>query len=297
MKEILFEGSACALVTPFKPDTKDVDLSKLEELCILQIRNGTQALVVCGTTGEATTLTYEERCECIRTAVENANKKIPVIAGTGSNNTETAVRLSNEAEKEGVDGLLIVTPFYNKASQDGIIEHYKYIAERVSVPIIVYNVPSRTGVDIKPQTYAQLSKIRNIVGIKEANGNISSVAETLSVCPENIAVYSGNDDQTISIMALGGKGVISVAANVIPRTMRSLVDLCRNEYYKRAAVLQKEITPLEKALFADVNPIPVKELMSLCGFCENTVRLPLTNCRKSVRDLLSAFVTTIPKMY
>ena len=141
MKEILFEGSACALVTPFKPDTKDVDLSKLEELCEFQLCNGTQALVVCGTTGEATTLTYDERCECIRTAVETANKSIPVIAGTGSNNTETAVRLSNEAEKEGVDGLLIVTPFYNKASQDGIIAHYEYIAERVSTPIIVYNVP------------------------------------------------------------------------------------------------------------------------------------------------------------
>ncbi|MBE6811977.1 MAG: 4-hydroxy-tetrahydrodipicolinate synthase [Ruminococcaceae bacterium] len=297
MKEILFEGSACALVTPFKPDTKDVDLSKSEELCEFQIRNGTQALVVCGTTGEAATLTYEERCACIRIAVETASKKIPVIAGTGSNNTETAVRLSNEAEKEGVDGLLIVTPFYNKASQDGIIAHYEYIAQRVSVPIIVYNVPSRTGVDIKPQTYAQLSKIRKIVGIKEANGNISSVAETMAVCKENIAIYSGNDDQIIPIMALGGKGVISVAANVIPRTMRSLVDLCRNENYKRAAVLQKEITPLEKALFADVNPIPVKELMSLCGFCENTVRLPLTKCNKSLRDLLSAFVPIIPKMY
>ncbi len=297
MKEILFEGSACALVTPFKPDTKDVDLSKLEELCKFQICNGTQALVVCGTTGEATTLTYDERCECIRTTVETANKSIPVIAGTGSNNTETAVRLSNEAEKEGVDGLLIVTPFYNKASQDGIIAHYEYIAERVSTPFIVYNVPSRTGVDIKPQTYAELAKISQVVGIKEANGSISSVAETLSLCNESIAVYSGNDDQTIPIMSLGGKGVISVAANIIPRTMRSLVDLCKNENYKRAAVLQKDITPLEKALFADVNPIPVKELMSLCGFCENTVRLPLTTCNTVVRDLLTNFVSSVPKMY
>lgn len=295
MKEMLFEGSACALVTPFSADTKDVDLSKLQELGEFQLRNGTQALVVCGTTGEAATLTYEERCACIRAVVETANKKIPVVAGTGSNNTETAVRLSNEAEKEGVDGLLIVTPFYNKASQDGIIAHYEYIAQRVSRPIIVYNVPSRTGVDIKPQTYAELAKINRIVGIKEANGNISSIAETIAVCKENIAIYSGNDDQTIPIMALGGKGIISVSANVIPRTMRSLVDLCKNEKYKRAADLQKEITMLEKALFADVNPIPVKELLALCGFCENEVRLPLTN-NATIRNLLSEFVPMIPKI-
>lgn len=296
MKEFLFEGTACALVTPFKPETKDVDLSKLEELCEFQLCNGTQALVVCGTTGEAATLTYEERSDCIHRVVDAASKKIPVIAGTGSNNTETAVRLSNEAEKEGVDGLLIVTPFYNKASQDGIIAHYEYIAQRVSCPIIVYNVPSRTGVDVKPQTYAELAKISRICGIKEANGNISSVVETISCCEKNIAIYSGNDDQTIPIMSLGGKGVISVVANVIPRTMRSIVDLCKNENYKRAASIQKDITMLENALFSDVNPIPVKELMSLCGFCDSTVRLPLTPCHSEVRNRLIQLVPMIPKM-
>lgn len=278
MKEPLFRGSACAIVTPFTPHEKEVDLSKFEELVEFQIVNNTQAIVVCGTTGEAATMTYEERSLCSRHAIAVSHGRVPVIAGTGSNNTDAAVRLSNNAEKEGVDGLLIVTPFYNKASQEGIIKHYEYISERVSTPIIVYNVPSRTGVDIKPETYAELSKINNVAGIKEANGNISAVAKTISLCNKRLPVYCGNDDQTVPMMALGAVGVISVAANVIPKTIQCLTELCFAQEYRRAADLQASLCELEEALFADVNPIPVKALMKLLHMCESTVRLPLTEC-------------------
>ncbi len=286
MKELLFKGSACAIVTPFKGAKKEVDLSKLEELIHFQIENDTQAIVVCGTTGEAATLSYEERRICVKTAVKAVDKKVPIIVGTGSNNTETAVRLSNEAEKEGVDGLLIVTPFYNKASQDGIVAHYKYIAHRVSTPIIVYNVPSRTGVDIKPETYLALSETNNIVGIKEANGNISSLVKTLSLCRNKLAVYSGNDDQTIPFMALGGHGVISVAANVIPKTMQNICSLCLHKRFSDALHLQDRICKLEELLFADVNPIPVKALMQKMKLCDDMVRLPLTPCNDSIVNKL-----------
>ncbi len=282
MKELLFRGSACAIVTPFKGAEKEVDLSKFEELIHFQIENDTQAIVVCGTTGEAATLTYDERRICVKTAVSAIDKKVPLIVGTGSNNTETAVRLSNEAEKEGVDGLLIVTPFYNKASQDGIIAHYEYIAQNVSTPIIVYNVPSRTGVDIKPETYQELAKIDRIIGIKEANGNISSVVKTFALCRDKLAIYSGNDDQTIPIMALGGQGVISVAANVIPKTMQNICSLCLHRRYSDAVHLQDRICKLEELLFSDINPIPVKALMNMMGWCEDSVRLPLTQCKDSV---------------
>ncbi len=293
MKEILFSGSACALVTPFKNPEKDVDLSKYEELVQFQLINDTQAIVICGTTGEAATLTYEERSQCARIAVNEANGRIPIIAGTGSNNTEVAVRLSNLAEKEGVDGLLIVTPFYNKASQDGIIKHYEYIADRVSKPIIVYNVPSRTGVNIIPETYRELAKIKKIVGIKEANGNLSSVAKTISLCGNKIALYSGNDDQTVPMMSLGACGVISVAANVIPKTMQSLCTLCNKQEYKRAAKLQAELCELENSLFEDVNPIPIKALMKKINMCEDLVRLPLTQCKSDLNNKLSELANKI----
>lgn len=285
MKEVLFSGSACALVTPFDPEEKEVDLSKYEDLCRFQLENGTQALVVCGTTGEAATLSYEERSLCISTAVRCCDGKIPVIAGTGSNNTETAVRLSNDAEKEGVDGLLIVTPFYNKASQEGIVAHYGYIAQRVSCPIIVYNVPSRTGVDIKPETYKALSEIKNIVGIKEANGNISSVIQTVSVC--DLTLYSGNDEQTVPMMSVGAKGVISVAANIIPQTMQELTRLCEEQEYRQAADLQTRLTELEKILFSDINPIPIKTMMHCLKLCDASVRLPLTPCRDALRQKIT----------
>lgn len=296
MKELLFKGSACAIVTPFSEE-KDVDLSKLEELCRFQISNGTQAIVVCGTTGEATTLTYEERSACVQCAVKTVDKKIPVIAGTGSNNTETAVRLSNEAEKEGVDGLLIVTPFYNKTSQEGIVAHYEYIAERVSKPIIVYNVPSRTGLDIKPETYHELSKIKNIVAIKEANGNLSAAAKTFTLCGDTLAVYSGNDDQTIPFISLGGCGVISVIANIMPRAIQNLAKLCFEGEYRRAAMLQRDLTEIEDALFADVNPIPVKAIMEQLGMCSSTVRLPLIGCRQTLKERLMHITETLPNYH
>ena len=288
MKELLFKGSACALVTPFQSAEKEVDLSKFEELVRFQIANGTQALVVCGTTGEAATLSYAERASCVRCAVRASQGRVPVIAGTGSNNTEAAVRLSNDAEKEGVDGLLIVTPFYNKASQEGIVKHYEYISERVSSPIIVYNVPSRTGVDIKPETYAEIAKIKKVAGLKEANGNISALAKTIALCKGQLPVYSGNDDQTVPMMALGAVGVISVAANILPETIRTLTELCLNQEYRKAAALQVELCELEEALFSDVNPIPIKALMKLCNLCEDTVRLPLTPCSASCMQRLKS---------
>lgn len=293
MKELLFKGSACALVTPFKGAEKEVDLSTFEELCRFQIANGTQALVVCGTTGEAATMTYDERKSCIKAAVSVSAERIPVIAGTGSNNTETAVRLSNEAEKEGVDGLLIVTPFYNKTSQEGIIEHYEYIAKRVSSPIIVYNVPSRTGLDIKPETYKVLSEIKMIHGIKEANGNISALAKTIALCGDILAIYSGNDDQTLPFMSLGADGIISVAANIIPNSMQRLVELCLKQEYNKAAVLQKELTFIEDALFEDVNPIPIKTAMHLMNMCSDAVRLPLISCKESLTTKLYELIRTL----
>ena len=295
MKELLFKGSACAIVTPFKGPEKDVDLSKYEELIRFQIENGTQAIVACGTTGEAATLSYYERKQCAACAVRMAKGKVPIIMGTGANNTQAAVRLSNDAEKEGVDGLLIVTPFYNKTSQDGIIAHYSYISEHVSTPMIVYNVPSRTGLDIKPETYKELAKIKNIVAVKEANGNISSAAKTMALCGDTIAVYAGNDDQTVPFMSLGAHGVISVAANVIPRTMQTLVQLCLDGNFTRAAHLQQELCELEDCLFRDVNPIPVKTLMEYMHLCESSVRLPLVKCNAQLREKLQQLAMQMPK--
>lgn len=275
MKETVFTGSACAIITPFD-ETGKVDLKGLKRQIDFQITNGTKALVVCGTTGEASTLNARERRQVIKSAVRFAQGRVPVIAGTGSNCTETAVRQSEAAELVGADALLIVTPYYNKCSQDGLFKHYEFIAKRVSLPIIVYNVPSRTGVDIKPQTYSQLSKIENIVATKEANGNISALAETLALCGEDLTVYCGNDDQTAAFTAMGAKGVISVTANILPAETADMAESGIYGNTGRSVRLQLKYLELCKCLFCDVNPVPVKAAMAMLGTDSGVTRLPLT---------------------
>lgn len=272
----IFKGSGVALVTPFQDDMQ-VDYKKLRELVDYHVEHGTDAIIVCGTSGESSTLTVEEHLECIAVVAEQTNGRLPVIAGTGSNDTTTAIELSQEAEKCGVDGLLIVTPYYNKATQGGLIQHYTKIAEAVETPIIMYNVPSRTGLNILPKTAVTLAKnVENIVGIKEASGNISQVAELSSIANGCLDIYSGNDDQIVPIMSLGGIGVISVIANVIPEDTHALCASYLSGDVIAARTLQLKAFDLCKALFCEVNPIPVKKATSLLGLTNGKVRLPLT---------------------
>lgn len=277
----IFTGSGVAIVTPFK-ENKEVDYERFREIIEFQIEGGTDCIIVCGTTGEASTLTHEEHLECIRFCVEVVNKRIPVVAGTGSNCTETAIYLSQEAEKYGVDGLLVVTPYYNKATQKGLIAHYTAIANSVKLPIIMYNVPSRTGTNILPETAVYLAKnVENIVAIKEATGNISQVAKLMSLADGCIDLYSGNDDQVIPIMSLGGKGVISVLANVAPKQTHDMVMKYIEGDVKAAADIQLKAIPLCDALFCEVNPIPVKKAVELMGLCTGDLRMPLTRMEES----------------
>jgi len=272
----IFKGSGVALVTPFK-DNLEVDYDQLRKLVEFHIEHGTDAIIVCGTTAEAATLTEEEHSECIAVVAEQANGRIPVIAGTGSNDTRTAIMLSQEAEKSGVDGLLIVTPYYNKATQNGLIQHYTAIAESVSLPIIMYNVPSRTGTNILPETAVKLAKtVPNIVGIKEASGNISQVATLAALADGCIDIYSGNDDQIIPLLSLGGVGVISVTANIIPEDTHNIVAKFLEGDFEEARRLQLKAIDLCHALFCEVNPIPVKKATELMGMTTGKVRLPLT---------------------
>ena len=287
MKKPIFTGAGVAIVTPFTKDNK-INYDKLAELLEFQIANKTDAIIICGTTGEGSTLDHEEHSEAIRFTVEIVNKRIPVIAGTGSNDTNYAVKLSNEAEKAGVDGLLSVTPYYNKTSQRGLIEHFNYIADRVSVPIILYNVPSRTGVDIKPETYLELSKHERIVGAKEANGDISSVAKTISLCGPDFALYSGNDDQITALMSLGGKGSISVLSNILPEVAHNIPAKFLAGDYEGSRKLQLEYLDLCNNLFIDVNPIPVKEAMNMMGMDVGDCRLPLYRMTDAARETLKA---------
>lgn len=285
MKKVLFTGAGIAIITPFDENLK-VDYKKLGEIIDNQIAHGTDAIVVCGTTGEGATLDHEEHIETVRYTVEHTAGRVPVIAGTGSNDTNYAVKLSNEAEKVGVDGLLMVTPYYNKTSQEGLIAHYSFIAERVSAPIILYNVPSRTGVNILPATYKELSKIDRIVATKEASGDISQVAATIALCGDDLAVYSGNDDEITAIMSLGGKGVISVLSHVAPQVAHDIAASYLAGDTTRSAKLQLEWYDLCKALFADVNPIPVKEAMNMMGMQVGECRLPLTRMPEAKRAIL-----------
>ena len=271
----VFKGAAVAICTPFHANG-EVDYDKFREQIEYQIENGTDAIVVCGTTGEASCLSHEEHLECIRFCADVVDHRIPVIAGTGSNCTETAIYLSQEAEKYGVDALLVVTPYYNKSTQKGLVEHFTMVAESVKLPIILYNVPGRTGCNIMPQTAATLvENVPNIVGIKEASGNISQIAKLMSLCGDKIELYSGNDDQIVPIMALGGLGVISVLSNVAPRKTHDICQAFLDNDPALAAKRQLDAIPLCNALFCEVNPIPVKKAMELQGRDRGVLRRPL----------------------
>lgn len=273
MRKPLFTGSGVAIVTPFTNET--VNLGALGRLLDFQLENGTDAVIVCGTTGEATTMSYRERMRTVEFCVEHVDGRVPVIAGSGSNSTETAITLSRDAQMAGADGLLVVTPYYNKASQSGLIRHYTAIADAVDRPLILYDVPSRTGVTIAPETYAELAKHPNINGVKEASGNFSNIQKTRNLCPEDFSIWSGNDDETAPICLLGGKGVISVVANVLPAEMHHLTELCLQNDFASAGKLQLELKEFCDAMFCDVNPIPVKTALNLLGWDVGPLRLPL----------------------
>ncbi|MBB6218276.1 4-hydroxy-tetrahydrodipicolinate synthase [Anaerosolibacter carboniphilus] len=285
----LFTGSGVAIVTPFK-DGK-VNYSKMEEILNWHIEQGTDAIIVCGTTGEASTMSDEEQKEMIKFTVEKINGRIPVIAGTGSNNTAHAIEMSKYAEAVGADGLLVITPYYNKATTKGLLAHFTAIADAVSIPIILYNVPGRTGVNILPATVAELAKHRNIQAIKEASGNIAQVAEIARLVPSDFHIYSGNDDMIVPLMSLGGHGVISVVANVAPRDTHNMVQKFIDGDVKGACALQLQMKALIDALFIEVNPIPVKTAMNLMGFEMGELRLPLTEMSEGNLNILTARMT------
>ena len=282
----LFEGAGVALVTPFK-ENGEVNYEKLEEIVEEQIAGGTDAIIACGTTGEASTMTHEEHLEVIEYICRVTKKRIPVVAGTGSNCTETAVYLSAEAEKRGADGLLLVSPYYNKATQKGLMAHFTAVADAVKIPVILYNIPGRTGVTIKPETIASLCKdVDNIVGVKEASGNFSAIATLMSLSDGKVDLYSGNDDQIVPLLSLGGKGVISVLSNVAPRQTH---DICASYFagdVKTSASLQLKAIPLITELFSEVNPIPVKAAMNMMGKGVGPLRMPLTEMEPQNQEKL-----------
>lgn len=280
---MIFEGSAAAVITPMDDDG-NIDFSAMERLLDFQMENHTDGIVVNGTTGESAVLSDEERLQIIAFTIKHIGGRIPVIAGTGSNCTAHAVRLSKEAEALGADALLVVTPYYNKASQQGLQEHFTAIADSVKLPIILYNVPGRTGVNISPETCRKLSGHPNIQAIKEAGGDISRVAKIASLCRNDLDIYSGNDDQTVPVLSLGGKGVISVLANIMPKEMHEMCRLFLDGKTAESAGMQLELLDLMNALFCEVNPIPVKAALNLMGFCKESYRLPLTPMGSTERD-------------
>lgn len=282
----IFTGAGVAIVTPMKPNG-EVNFEKLGEILEEQIAGKTDAIIICGTTGESSTMTHEEHLETIRYTVEKVNKRIPVIAGTGSNCTETAIYLSKEAEKMGADGLLLVSPYYNKSTQKGLIAHYIAIAEAVNIPIILYNIAGRTGVNIQPETIAYLVKnVENIVGVKEASGNISQVAEIAALTEGKCDIYSGNDDQIVPIMSLGGKGVISVLSNVAPEYTHDIVAKYLEGKVEESCKMQLDALPLVHALFCEVNPIPVKTAMNMMGKEVGPMRMPLCEMEDAHKEVL-----------
>lgn len=280
----MFKGSGVAIVTPFK-DGK-IDFKKLEELLEWHISEGTDAIIICGTTGESATMSDEEQKEAIRFTVEKVNKRIDVIAGTGSNNTAHSIELSKYAEEVGADGVLIVTPYYNKTTQKGLIAHYTAIADSINIPIIIYNVPGRTGLNILPKTICELSKHPNIRGVKEASGDIAQVAEVARLVPEDFYIYSGNDDMIVPLLSLGGHGVISVVANILPKDTHNMVQYFLDGDLKSSKDLQLKMKPLIDALFVEVNPIPVREAMNILGMEIGACRLPLVSMEETNRDKL-----------
>ena len=282
----IFKGAGVAIVTPMKEDLT-MNYDKLDEILEEQIAEGTDAIIICGTTGESATMTEAEHIEAFRFTIERVNHRIPVIAGTGSNCTRTAIELSKEAEKDGADGLLLVTPYYNKATQNGLIAHYTQICNAVKIPAILYNVPSRTGCSIQPQTLAHLVKnVDNIVGVKEASGNIGAVAQIMHLCDGHIDLYSGNDDQVVPLLSLGGIGVISVLSNVAPRYVHDMVFKYLNGDIEGSRKMQLDALPMCDALFCEVNPIPVKAAMNMMGKEVGPLRAPLTEIEPAHTKLL-----------
>lgn len=284
----IFTGAGVAIVTPMKPDG-EVNYEKLDELLEFQIANKTDAIIICGTTGESSTLTHGEHLKTIKFAIDRVNKRIPVIAGTGSNCTSTAIMMSKEAASYGADGLLLVTPYYNKATQGGLIAHYTAVAESVKgTPIIMYNVPSRTGCNIAPETTAHLVKnVDNIVGLKAASGDLSQIAKTMYLCDGNLELYSGNDDQVLPILSLGGVGVISVLSNIAPEETHDMVAKFLAGDLKGAAQIQLRAIPLVAALFSEVNPIPVKAALNMMGLGAGALRLPMTEMTPAGKEKLA----------
>ena len=284
----IFTGAGVAIITPMT-ETGAVNYPKLEEILEYQIANGTDAIIICGTTGESSTLSHEEHLEAIRFTAEKVAGRIPVIAGTGSNCTETAIYLSQEAEKYGVDGVLLVTPYYNKATQKGLIAHFTKIANSIKIPAILYNIQSRTGVNIAPETMAYLAKnVENIVGVKEASGNISQIAKIAELCGESFDIYSGNDDQIVPLLSLGGKGVISVLSNIAPRETHDIVAKFMDGDVKGSRELQLRALPLIEKLFCEVNPIPVKAAMNMLGWEVGPLRMPLSEMEEEHQKELKA---------
>lgn len=290
MSQPLFRGSGVALVTPMTPS--GIDFPALERLIEWHIASGTDALVVCATSGEGATLTYAERVEIIDRTIRQVNGRIPVIVGTGSNNTASAVILSREACDAGADGVLVVTPYYNKATQRGLVRHFTAVADAIDRPLIVYNVPSRTGVSCTAETYAALARHPNIVGVKEASGDFALLQDTRNLCGDDFVIWSGNDEDTAAICMLGGAGVISVAANIVPRELHELTALCFADRLLEAGRAQLRLSPLIRALFCEVNPIPVKTAMARMGLCGDLLRLPLCEMGEKNRERLFAAMDT-----
>lgn len=287
MKNTIFTGAAIAIITPMNEDGS-INFSVLGEMIDDQIANGTDAIVICGTTGEASTMSDEEHLECIRFAVEKTAKRVPVIAGTGSNDTSYAIKLSKEAEELGADGLLLVTPYYNKTTQKGLIAHFTAIADVVNIPIILYNIPGRTGMNMEVSTIKELANHKNIAAVKEASGNISYAAKLIAECGDDIDVYSGNDDMIVPLMSLGAKGVISVLSHVIPKQTHDMVQYCLDNNYAEATKLQIDYLDLINNLFIEVNPIPVKEAMNMMGVNVGKCRLPLVDMTEEHKAALRA---------
>ncbi len=283
----IFEGSGVAIVTPFNPDGS-INFPKFEELVDFQIQNGTDSIIVCGTTGEAPTLTKAEHADCISAAVSATNKRVPVIAGTGSNDTAYGVALTKEAKELGADGTLQITPYYNKCTQNGLVAHFSAIAKAADLPMIIYSVAGRTGLNVNADTVAKLAKIDNIVGIKEASGNISQVADIAAQCGPDFDIYSGNDDQIVPLLSLGGKGVISVVANILPKETHDIVRLFLDGDAKGSRDLQLKYLRLINLLFCEVNPIPVKAALNMMGWDVGGCRLPLTPLEDAHAVLLKA---------
>ena len=286
MKKIIFKGCGTALITPFNEN--GVDFDEFKKLIEFQIANKADSIIVCGTTGESSTMTLEERKQTIQFAVDTVNKRIPVIAGTGGNCTSSVIEFTKWAESIGVDGALIVTPYYNKTSQDGLVAHYTAIAKETSLPIILYSVPGRTGVNITPATCLKLSKIENIVAIKEASGNLSQIAEIANLCGDNLYIYSGNDDQITPILAVGGIGVISVLSNVAPEFTHDIIENFTKGNISKSIESQLKAVPLINALFSEVNPIPVKAALNMIGYNVGTPRLPLVEMSEDGKNNLKS---------